>query len=884
MFSSTLYCDKSEHILYQSEHFTVFDTKVTQAGFDAKAINRNHIISTYKSAASTNFPSTISFKFAINGKDNEAVSGQDHQLTIEPDNGVYTFPVIIFGEKDLIEFRKPEIEKILPHDTEFKVRVDMREVLGQFQKKGYYTTYSGEKIPESAYNGVYIAGSASPLSWDFDNLPQNPDYKLKDDDGDGIYEGNFILNPYDPDAEKDKEWHLTNDIDDYPTFKSDQLLVDALYNMSLDETIMLIEGDSTFRTGAEWDGVWTRDISYSVLLSLGMLEPEISMKSLMKKVKRNRIIEDTGSGGAWPVSTDREVWGLAAWELYKVTGDTEWLEKAYTIIENSLQDDLENVYDERAGLFKGESSFLDWREQSYPGWMDNVDISQSINLGTNAVFFRTFEIMSEMVEELGKKEEVKYYAEFGRTLKEAINTYLWNKEKGYYDQYLYGRYYLVNSPRFEALGTSLSILFGIADKEKSVQIISEAPLTPFGVPTIYPQIPNIPPYHNNAIWPFVQSYWNWAAASVKNEKALAKGLGSLYRSAALFVTNKENFVAGSGDFKGTQINSDRQLWSVAGNLSMVYRVFLGTEFQPDKIIFNPVIPAAYSGKKIIENFKYRKAILNFEILGFGDSISEITLDGKPLYNPEISGNLIGEHDVVITMNNHFAKNGRINETENRFSLSAPRIALDGGTLVWEEVKGAVSYLVFRNGELIESTLATAFALGKDETGFYQVSAIDEMGIQSFLSEPIEYLSDEGIMTFEAELFAPRFSEFPLINYTGSGAVEISKAQNREILFPVNINETGTYLLSFRYSNGSGPWNTDNKCAIRSLYVNSAKKGSMVFAQRGLDVWSNWGTSNYIKVQLDSGNNEIKLIFEPTNENMNGGVNRALIDLLTIVKI
>jgi len=97
--------------------------------------------------------------------------------------------------------------------------------------------------------------------------------------------------------------------------------------MGLDEMVNAVEPDTTLRTGKEWAGVWTRDVSYSILLSMAYLQPEASKISLMKKVNPNGvIIQDTGSGGAWPVSSDRMVWALAAYEIYKVTGDRQWLE------------------------------------------------------------------------------------------------------------------------------------------------------------------------------------------------------------------------------------------------------------------------------------------------------------------------------------------------------------------------------------------------------------------------------------------------------------------------------------------------------------------------------------------------------------------------------
>ena len=105
-----------------------------------------------------------------------------------------------------------------------------------------------------------------------------------------------------------KEWQLATDVSNRPKYTSEQPIVDALFNLSLEEATKNIEKDSTFRTGAKWGGVWTRDISYSILLAFAYHQPDVAKISLMKKVKRDRIIQDTGSGGAWPVSSDRTTW------------------------------------------------------------------------------------------------------------------------------------------------------------------------------------------------------------------------------------------------------------------------------------------------------------------------------------------------------------------------------------------------------------------------------------------------------------------------------------------------------------------------------------------------------------------------------------------------
>ena len=192
------------------------------------------------------------------------------------------------------------------------------------------------------------------------------------------------------------EWNLEKNISAYPQYHSGQVLVDALYAKALEEMLLDVRSDGAFMAGAKWDGIWTRDISYSILLSLAIINPDAAKVSLKAKVKNDRIIQDTGTGGSWPISTDRMTWALAAWEVYLVTGDEEWLRYSYKVIKNSVEDDQHNVVNSETGLIFGESSFLDWREQSYPRWMDPKDIYESQALGTNAVHCRTYQILAEM--------------------------------------------------------------------------------------------------------------------------------------------------------------------------------------------------------------------------------------------------------------------------------------------------------------------------------------------------------------------------------------------------------------------------------------------------------------------------------------------------------
>ena len=529
-------------------------------------------------------------------------------------------------------------------------------------------------------------------------------------------------------------WVLHSDIAHYPQLRSDYPIIDAVYNMSLEELQKDIRTDGTFMAGAKWEGVWTRDISYSILLSLAAVEPEIAKESLLRKVKRERIVQDTGSGGSWPVSSDRMTWALAAWEIYQVSGDRQWLRRSFEIIRNSALDDRHVVVSNSTGLIRGESSFLDWREQTYPRWMSPVDIYEGEALGTNAVYYRTCRILAAMARILGEPYEP--WQGMADRIRSRVNERFWMHSRGYYGQFLYGRARPSLSPRAEALGEALTILFDIPEAAEQDTILRSVPVLEYGVPSVYPEAPNIPPYHNRAVWPFVQAFWNLAAAKRHDGSALLYGLASIFREAALFETNKENFVADTGSPLGTEINSDRQLWSVAGDLAMVYKILFGMEFTESGIHLHPVIPAELKGARSLSNFHYRRAVLSFQIDGYGTRIGSVTIDGKPC-SDVLPADLSGEHKIAIRMADDSIPSMPLNQVVNAFAPDTPVVRIADGKLVWEPGPEAVSYSVYRDGKL-EAKTTEPWPLQQKPGNYveYQVSAINSAGLESFLSEPV----------------------------------------------------------------------------------------------------------------------------------------------------
>lgn len=353
-----------------------------------------------------------------------------------------------------------------------------------------------------------------------------------------------------------------------------------------------------FQTGEKWTYVWTRDVSYATHLGLAALDPERAATTLLYKVSPIRdglplpeglpanslqIVQDTGSGGSWPVSTDRVSWAFGAEALLNTLhGDarTSFADVAFRALSGTIEADRLAAFDPVDGLYRGEQSFLDWRDQTYAPWVINdlTTIASSKALSTNACHFKALDLAARLAAERGDETLADCYAVWAADLRVAIDRAFWLEKKG-----LYASITAPDSParpveKFDMLGLSLAILVGIAGRDRARRILSSYPHVPFGVPVYYPAQPDIFCYHNRAIWPFVTAYELLAAAEVEFVAAFDHAFDSLVRAAALNLDNVENqeWLTGRTWFDdGPCISSARQLWSVGGYLGMVMTAIFG---------------------------------------------------------------------------------------------------------------------------------------------------------------------------------------------------------------------------------------------------------------------------------------------------------------------
>ena len=659
-------------------------------------------------------------------------------------------------------------------------------------------------------------------------------------------------------------WERKNDLSAFPALTTPYMIEAAAYNIGVDECINAVEPDGTLRTGLEWGGVWTRDVSYSIIHSMSYMQTEAAKTSLMCKVNaKGEIVQDTGTGGAWPCSTDREIWVGAAWEIYKVTGDMEWLKKVYPIAKSSLEVDMRTVFEAETNLVRGESSFIDWREQSYPRWMEPADIYDSKCLGTNMVFYIALSSTAEMGRILGDNETAESFENYAALIKKGINENLWLEEQGYYAQYLAGRTDDLLYTKSETLGEALAILWGVAEGDRAITLSESMPVVDYGAPVFYPWIPDQLPYHNQAVWPFVQSYWIHASAKAGNEQGVLHGVSSVWRAIMMYATNKENYVADTGNWRGTQINSSNMLWSLAGNLSITFKLLMGMNFQADALKFAPVVPQNLKADRKIENFKYRNSTLDITVSGYGDSIKTFRLDGEVLAEAVVPGDLAGDHIVEIVMSDSFKNDLDINLQDPCWTpIMPPVVGVDSKYVSWHAVNEADHYDVYIGGEKKVVGKGRGVAIDPEWKGDVQVVAVKADGTPSFPSAPIN--TSRKV-----------YKSFP--------ETMLTKKDGKVFNITVDVPESGDWTLIWKYANGTGPVTTDNNCGIRMLYVDGVKAGINIFPHRGTGDWDNWGWTAPEKLSLSKGTHTFTLKFESDADNMDLYINDFKIKELCLIR-
>ncbi|MDY0001759.1 MAG: hypothetical protein RBU30_10720 [Polyangia bacterium] len=747
---------------------------------------------------------------------------------------------------------------------------------------------------------------------------------------------------------------LYSEVEGWPSLSTNNLMFDALYALALVEvrqnSVASIQDGAynggqpitcpqggCFETGRLWTFVWTRDTSYAVDLALGALDPVRAMNSLLFKVSDRRgggspqIVQDTGSGGSYPVSSDRAVWAFGAARLLHWLGGQErqtFASRALEAVIDTVMHDREVVFDARTGLYRGEQSFLDWREQSYPSWtgQDTAQIAMSQSLSTNLGHLALLRLGASLAAEAGDVAFQTQAQTWASELSEAIHATLFHQDLGLWGTFTTGT--LDPSPvrHFDLLGTSLAVLAGLGDVEARERAVRGYPQLPPGPPVIWPQQKETAIYHNRGIWPFVTAYYLRAAKAVRNDAAVTHNVHSLVRGAALNLSNMENFEAVTGDpwhddgaYSGPVVNSQRQLWSVAGYLSMVHDVIFGLESSDAGIRFQPYVPRAlraglFGGADtlVLNRLPYQGKAVTVVI-----DLPPVTADragaygvGSVLLNGAEVGNaflavsqLQPENLLEVTLVDQPEASdviALVSDTSEYRSIFAPlppeitgidesgghlRVLFQGGG----EPSSEIVFDIYRDGLLVASELPGGSiswvdpeATAASPSHCYSVAARFLLsGNDGQHARPFCWwgASYERIQTWDAQVFDALGGT--LVNNHGRYHYESWGEPGHTItLHGVAPDFTGPHLVQATYGNGAGAVNTGITCAVKRVVVEDEATDQVVgeglLVMPHLGSWDRWEGSTFAEVSLEASHSyRVILLHDETTLNMSDFEHNAL---------
>ena len=730
----------------------------------------------------------------------------------------------------------------------------------------------------------------------------------------------------------------------WPTLRSGHLLFDALYALALEEvrecSVDAISDGAfnegapvecgvggCFETGRLWKYVWTRDIAYAVDLGLAALDPARARNSLEFKLSERReggdlqIVQDTGTGGSYPVSSDRVVWAFGARRLLaSLEGDarTAFAASSLEALRNTVAHDRAVVFDPGDGLYRGEQSFLDWREQSYPDWTaeDVVHIGMSKALSTNLGHLAALELLAELATEAGEDVLAAEAQGWAGELRTAIRSELWLPELGQFATYKTTG--LDPSPvhRYDLLGAAHAILLEVAEIDEAAQMLAGYPVYGPGAPVFWPQQQFTPIYHNRGEWPFVTAYWLRAAAHGEshNPAVASRMMRALIRGAALNLSNMENFEAFTGapwveegDTSGPVVNSQRQLWSVAGYVSFVHQTLFGLEPTSEGLRVHPYLPSELrsdlfgtSDRIALNGYPFRGLSLDVvlelpEDAGTGAlEVVGVRVDGEVVDGEHVPAEQLGAGSLIeveLAAGARPAGSIEIRDVADYREIFGPRtpsitsLANVGGQLrlsfgLAGEQSADLRLDIYRDGALVAADLPG------DTTEWLDPESDAAAASSPCYSVATRYAS--GNVSQHAPpacWWGPNAERITAIgagdlqNVGGEGIVNYGRfhyqgwgAPGHSLTAPsFTPTQSGRHRIQVIYGNGAGAISTGITAAVKRVRViengSDIEVGSGVLVMPQLGTWDRWEDSNFVELDLDAGV-EYRIVIDQSPETIN----------------
>ncbi|HTL73355.1 MAG TPA: autotransporter-associated beta strand repeat-containing protein, partial [bacterium] len=390
---------------------------------------------------------------------------------------------------------------------------------------------------------------------------------------------------------------------------------------------------------------YTRDFSQEIQWGdIAIIDPVATRGTLVRRCDfaNNRIREDA------VVTSDSIHFISAAWEYFKITGDTNLLATCWSCMWNTMTNKETTYLDGDDGLWFGGP------------WSDNVSgyvtagdfnnrLTQLKSLYGNLLVTMAWRDLGQIAATLGLASEAVLCGQKSTASKVAINAKLYRPEFGTYCYYMNVVSNTVCNYR-EDISAGLLYLSGVASEENCLTYHSGFVATPYGQRNVDPIMPaGQTSYHGGNVWDDEAGFHGWAMALLGQPEELKPFIFWHARAGLPLKKWQEGTInPTTGQFHS---NYTWVSWGAMGYTCYWTRGVFGIAYNPDGIQFAPCVPNSFGNNfyAVLNNFRYRSCNLRIILKGCGTVAQNILVDGVPANH--VSATLAGNHVVQINMEN-----------------------------------------------------------------------------------------------------------------------------------------------------------------------------------------------------------------------------------------
>ena len=349
-----------------------------------------------------------------------------------------------------------------------------------------------------------------------------------------------------------------------------------------------------------------------------------------------------------------------------------------------------------------------------------------------------------------------------------------------------------------------------------------------------------------------------------------------------------------GAYSGPVVNSQRQLWSVAGYVSMVHHTLFGLRFATDGLRVAPYLSrdlrnSLFAGTDtlVLNDVRWQGATISVVLHlppigggGGGGSLAalELRLNGRVVTGAIDPGQLDPQNRIDVRLgapaegaSEPTITHGDLADWRAIFAPRVPAITgvrRVGGAVAVDlsaggEDTATIRYAVYRDGVAVTTSLAgtaTSFtdpAASADAAPCFAVEAcFTATGTCSQRSRPACWWGDGAarITTIGANAFVATggvaSTEHGRFHHGSWG-----DAGHTLVIPTLQPAHTGPHLLQLVYGNGAGPLDTGITCALKRIVVEDVATNQVVASgvavMPQLGTWSRWADSTFVRADLDA---------------------------------